>query len=61
MSVIEEIKNLKFPESNKSDSLKFPEDALSQYHQMINAGILKPRENQLQQTYSSISYQSNGL
>lgn len=61
MSVIEEIKNLKFPESNKSDSLKFLEDALSQYHQMINAGILKPRENQLQQTYSSISYQSNGL
>ena len=55
MSVIEEIKNLKFPESN------FLEDALSQYHQMINAGILKPRENQLQQTYSSISYQSNGL
>ena len=44
MSVIEEIKNLKFPESNKSDSLKFLEDALSQYHQMINAGILKPRE-----------------
>ena len=61
MSVIEEIKNLKFPESNKSVSLKFLDAALSLYQHMINAGILKPRENQLQQTYSSISYQSNGL
>lgn len=61
MSIIEQVEQLKtdWPLRNGKDNSL--ESALNEYHKMVESGVLKPRENQLQQTYTAISFHSNCL
>lgn len=59
MSIIDEIESLEMPQPKESNREEYLEDALLLYHQMINLGLLKPRENQIQQTYLTMFYRSN--
>lgn len=59
MNIVEQIEQLKEISFETRDNFNVLEDALLEYHKMIEEGCFKPRENQLQQTYTVLSYQSN--
>ena len=56
MSIIEQIQKLKEPEDNDKAVLEQFKQALLEYHSMIESGILIPRKNNLQNTYSSFYF-----
>ncbi len=51
MSLVEQIKNLQYPDSSMEETEKL-QAALDKYHQMVEDGILIPRKNNLQNGYS---------
>ena len=58
MSIVEQIEKLSVvveDNSNYSSLLK----SLELYHQMVESGLLKPRNNQVQSIYVPIEFNSN--
>ena len=58
MSIIEEIENLSI-EIENDNYFKKLEESLELYYKMIEAGQLKPRENQVQSIYAPVEFDSN--
>lgn len=52
MSLVEQIKNLQHPDCPTGEIEKF-KSALDKYHKMVEDGVLIPRQNNLQNGYSS--------
>lgn len=56
MSIVEQINQLEEPQSGDKEILEQLQNALFEYHNMIKQGILVPRKNKLQNTYSSFYF-----
>lgn len=51
MSLVEQIKNLQHLDC-PTDEMKKLKSALDKYHKMVDDGVLVPRQNNLQNSYS---------
>ena len=58
MSIVEQVKGLSI-EINDERYYRELEESLKQYHEMIRAGKLKPRESQINSSYTPFPFRSN--
>lgn len=58
MSIVEQVDKLTIAVEDERN-FKALEESLKLYHKMIQSGHLKPRENQVQDIYTTIIYNSN--
>lgn len=58
MSIVEKVKELSIEVKDKKTYTEL-EEALKIYHEMIQSGQLKPRENQIQRIYTPLLFKSN--
>lgn len=58
MSIIEEIKELSI-EIEDNENYRKLEESLELYHQMVQSGLLVPRQNQVENIYVPFEFKSN--
>lgn len=58
MSIVEQVIELSI-EINDECYYRELEESLKQYHEMIQAGRLKPRESQINNSYTPFAFKSN--
>ena len=58
MNIVEQVKELSI-EITDERNFKELEESLKIYHEMVQAGSLKPRENQVNSSYTPFMFRSN--